>query len=319
MSVKNKKRIISIASYLIILAVGLCIFIKPVTNAKDDNTKQVEMVKSIMGGIGVTINEAMGFSTDTEGAVLMDGDTIFNKCITIDRTNANVRPITYALKICGGFLILIIALSHLFTNLDRGMEQIEAVYKVLIEILIAGILMINMGTIVDYICDFGLWLIGKIGAASAGQVTTESCETFLEKLVGERTGGFFFHCEANVLLLLPWVISLGVNIAAKLCIYQVALEIGVRKVLLPLAVADIYQEGLRSPGVRYLKKLLACFLKIAICGIVGMIISSITVIDPNNIPDEGVFNSIFAVLAVSLAGIGFMFKGGEVANDVVGA
>lgn len=318
MTIKVKKNIINICTFAIAITIGIILFAKPLAHASDENVTQVEWLQDIMGGISTTIHECVN-ATD-EGL----GVNVYESCITID-TRAEISALTTSLKICGGFLAMIIAVSHLFSNLEKGMEQMEAIWKVLIELLITGLLLANMNTIVTKLCEFGNIIISQVSGA-VGELpimSVANCEAILTALVDDKMGGLSWQIKTTLILLVPWVLSLFVKLATKFCVYQVALEIGIRKIFLPLAIADIYQEGLRSPGVRYLKKLVACFLKIAMCASVGIIIAAIVTEDmiTGVIGGErdGIMALIWSLIALNATGVGFMLKGGEVANDVTGA
>lgn len=314
MSTKAKKRWINTLSFALMMVIGFIVFSYPSTYAKENNTQQIAKCKQILGGITGAVNDALGRGEDGTGEA--SADSTFSKCINADEQFTTLKS---ALKICGGLLILIIAISHLFTNIERGQDHVESVFKTLIEILICGLFIVNLDLIVSSIADFGVWVIEQVGSATATDIDESQYENLLILLTGKATGDTFWRFQATCELFFPWVISIIISGAAKFCVYQAALEIGVRKIFVPLAVADIYQDGLRSPGVRYLKKFLAAFLKIAICAAIGLVIGAATTIDLSGIESVGVFEHLFGILAVSAAGVGFMFKGGEVANDIVGA
>lgn len=110
-------------------------------------------------------------------------------------------------------------------------------------------------------------------------------------------------------------------VASGLVCIQVMLEIIVRRIFAPVAIIDIYQEGLRSPGARYLKKYLATFFKLMIIAIIGLSIPSILGNVVSMAASDGAGGTMLFLLltaAVSFSGIGMMFKGGEIANDVLG-
>ncbi len=109
------------------------------------------------------------------------------------------------------------------------------------------------------------------------------------------------------------------QIAAKFLALQILIEIGLRRFFAPLAVADVYAEGLRSPGVRYFKKYLAVFLKLAVALLACKIGTKLTEMIPTVDSVADGFSFVFDVLVINFTVIGMMFKGGEIANDVMGA
>ena len=102
------------------------------------------------------------------------------------------------------------------------------------------------------------------------------------------------------------------------------IELGVRKAFAPFAIIDIYSEGMRSPGMRYLKRYLATFLKIAVCLLVcylGIELMGISAEDNIASFDSlgDCLQYIFRIIAINFTVLGVMAKAGEYANDVVGA
>ena len=99
------------------------------------------------------------------------------------------------------------------------------------------------------------------------------------------------------------------------------IEIGIRRAFMPMAVAEVYQDGLRSPSARYIKKYFSCFLKLAIIivinALVGTIVSANTNFDGSAGPDVALGQTTMLVV-LSLTTVGMMFRASEFANDIVG-
>ena len=102
----------------------------------------------------------------------------------------------------------------------------------------------------------------------------------------------------------------------SLSVYAIAIDIGIRFVFTPIAIADLFSEKFRSTGVRWLKGIMASSLQ-------GVIIYVIVVVGTTlrETLASGAAISGFAPvtgLAVNLTMIGLFAKSRAFANDIVG-
>ena len=97
------------------------------------------------------------------------------------------------------------------------------------------------------------------------------------------------------------------NFVVSLIVYAVAIEIGIRYLFTPLAIADLYSEKMRSNGFNWLKKLLAVSLQGAL---IFLMIYGAT-----KLKNSYGLNSI----AVNLCTIGMVASSKLLANEIVGA
>lgn len=100
------------------------------------------------------------------------------------------------------------------------------------------------------------------------------------------------------------------QLASSLTVYAVAIEIGVRYLFTPIAIADLYSEKFRSNGWMYLKKLFAVSMQGAV---IFMIIYCVDVL--KNAIDTG---SVITNTAINLTMIGMFVKSRQIANDIIG-
>lgn len=80
-------------------------------------------------------------------------------------------------------------------------------------------------------------------------------ETFAE------VQGFWQTLSILPKLILPWCLMQFYNLWVKTTSYALFFELAIRRAFMPIAVANITSRGMRSPGIRYLKKYLSVFLK----------------------------------------------------------
>jgi len=62
---------------------------------------------------------------------------------------------------------------------------------------------------------------------------------------------------------------------ARIILLTILVELVVRKMFFPMAMASICSEGMRSPGVAFMKKTLAVYLRLAMCVVVALITDAI--------------------------------------------
>lgn len=107
-----------------------------------------------------------------------------------------------------------------------------------------------------------------------------------------------------------------ISFVISLTVYAVAIDIGVRFVFTPLAVADLFSERFRSTGIRWLKSLAAAALQ-------GVIIYVIVIVGTQlrEILESGALIPGFSPVTsciVNLTMIGLFVKSGNIAREVIG-
>ena len=327
---KRIHKINTISAMCIILAF-IFIMMLPVSNAVDtDKLKKHSYwghAKEILEGPFDKLNDV--FNSDFYKDFILS-ENFGNGSYTPGSPNAGAKypymtSIYNALKIIGGLWVVAIAMARIITNIDKGMDPMECVFKGLIEIGITFMFIMNLDAILSQICQFGQWLIDQARAGGAGAAMSASEDQIIElieALCGKLDGGWSYTMGANIAFIFPGILAWLTGIVLQFLLYQIIIEIALRKVFAPMAVADIYQEGLRSPGVRYLKKLLASFLKMAICVMIVFIVQAVETHLGGMVSPTDAFSGMkkMGILMVfNFTAIGGMFKAGEIANDIVGA
>lgn len=285
-----------------------------------DNSLGMRMLKDLAlgmkGVVDKALNETNAVYQIAVGGVSEDGSTWGS-----DDFNNAARALFASFKVIAGLWCCAIAMARFIQNVDKGIDPFEAIFKVLIELCIVTIFIMYLAKIVGIICNLGVSFIDMInekfmmGEEEAEDLNAAALE-LLEKLKGKTTGTALWRMEVVITLFFPWMGCKLVNFAAQLAIYQVFIEIGIRRIFTPLAIGDIYQEGLRSPGVRYLKKLLAAYLKIGVICIAGWFSRELSFSVVTTDTDALTF--LFDTITVNAVCCMTMFKAGEYTNDIVG-
>ncbi len=184
-------------------------------------------------------------------------------------------------KMLGAMWMLAIAISQIFTNIEKGVDGTQAVYKTLIYIAITGVFIMHLDKIMHILSSLGNILIGFFDTIKVpdtlggGTKSVDDAAKFLGELIDMPevskiddlpTGlsGLLGGIQAFCMLLIPFILSMAVALVLRIQVLGVIFEIGIRRMFAPLAVVDVFQEGMRSQGARYLKRYFGSFLKLLI-------------------------------------------------------
>lgn len=175
----------------------------------------------------------------------------------------------------------------------------------------------------------------KMAAILKNIPNLEYLEESLKQAEGEYDGDNYLPNQnlMQYLDMFMWVSYIPIIVALFL-MYSAVFELKIRQILAPLAVSTIAFEGARGSGVRFLKKYLACFLKIAIYFLVawfGYLLSMYfygRILDANvqiggglgsgDITAPGVMDAIMMLLTNIVCAMAMMQTGG-IADEVIGA
>ncbi len=314
---KSNMRSINKKAICAFVVVAILILMLPIANATGEDIirGQVAVIES---GVPTVI-----FS------IMNSGNAAF---ATIDPNSSEIasgiKVIFEVIGGCSGFFLFIFFLMHIFQNIERGMDDKEAIIRGLRELALMGIVVANTTKIIALISKFGMALIEQVTSGIVSEAMGDALETggMYETLCnshGYNPDGLtiFQFISMWMMLVGPQLASGIMSIIASFMCYSIILELGIRLAFSPFAVVDIYGEGLRSPGARYLKKYLATYIKIIIAMLVGALVAEVQLNLINASFTLTGFESIgtwSASVVTGFAGIGLISKGGEYANDIVG-
>lgn len=222
--------------------------------------------------------------------------------------------------------------SSLITlSMERSVTS-EAVTREFIKIIIGVFIIYNFRTIALAVMGFGSWVIQTLQVSFSNTDYAETVEYALVKSFSNvmeehnpiteiitnssmglgNIGAGIAQQFGNIFNSISGLIGNGIiQLASSLAIYSVAIEIGVRYVFTPIAIADLYSEKFRSNGVMWLKKLLACVLT-------GAVIYMIIFVTDAFKDSVGATFSVITNMAINLTMMGMLFRARQIANDIVG-
>lgn len=101
-----------------------------------------------------------------------------------------------------------------------------------------------------------------------------------------------------------------VNLAINWVVFAILIELAIRYIFTPIAIADLYSEGFHSNGMRWIKKLLSC------CIAGGLIYISMYAANVLKTQLTGIHP--LQTAAINLTMIGFFAKSRQIADEIVG-
>lgn len=184
-----------------------------------------------------------------------------------------------------------------------------------------ALLVIRLGTIVtekvliaDFTSNRGL-IVYKCLCQSIVELVEEKGNIFnlttFTTTGSAGTGEGIGNVISNGLSIVTSFVGGGITqLASSLVIYSIVVEIGVRYLFTPLAIADLYSEKFRSNGWMWIKKLFACALQ-------GAVVYAI-IFATHALKNSFISTDITTVTAINLTMIGMFAKSRQIANDIIG-
>lgn len=267
----------------------------------------------------------------------LDGNNGLNNADEYSDTNYNTifKGVNIVFKLLGYAIAIVIGFIRMFKDIEKGQDPVETVLKFVIEIFFIGLIIINVEFILSFIAWIGDAIINAFGKSNSAEnnIAEQMLNGMGFKLNSKKQiTGVIKWVKAVAMLIIPWAASFLCIVGGYLAGFSIIFDLLLRRIFTPIAIADIYGEGLRSPGTRYLKRYLSCFIKIAIvlavCLIAGLAQKALAEATFDNTTDSikealsGIGPVIMYVaecIGINLTAIITILKGGELANEVVGA
>lgn len=244
------------------------------------------------------------------------------------------------LVIMGSGWMIIIAMTRMFTSLEQGKDPQEVAYKAILEVCIAGIIILELPSVITWMQELGNAALHSFLQGLTGEADYKECCDAARKMLvamdedikdwgdvedkgwASRVWWDFWMCRKfDIINILCWFCELVMQVI----VLSYFAEFGIRKIFSPLAIADIYSEGMRSSGMRFLKKTFAVYLKIGICMLsagIGYKIMKLSVTSVSVLALSGEEINFATILVTMLVGtavaISMMTKGAGIADEALG-
>lgn len=343
--------------FIIMVVAVVTIYVMPEVSAATVNDQEwIDKWQNFLSGFGVTIFDKMteGYSVLTEFAA----------------------PGEYSAA--SGVQSLITGIAHVFVVLfmiigiikegSRGEVDVDMIYwfRIFASTAIAVLMVTSISTVMSSLYGLGDLIVTQVSEAQQEELSTsypsgidftgdneKKMIAILKSIPGfEYLGavhdakgagptGQNYLPEQNMVKYLDMFMYVAYlpMLVALFLMYSAIFELKIRQILAPMAVATISYEGARGSGVRFLKKYLACFLKITIYFLVAWIGYCLSMyfykrilnndnIDTANLEDKregaadigapGVMDAIMMLLSNVVCAMAMMQTGG-IADEVVGS
>lgn len=281
----RKKRLI--ISWISVFSIVICLVISISTFVHaDDWSGLIEAIDQLCGPDAVTAEAAPLLGQLLSGSLITYGFEQFYSADIMTtimdsvtgQTQTFMTSLTTVLKVIGTLLCLFHAITKMLEEMQRGEMTMESYLRVIIAFVIPLVIIIEYDYFLDAFMKIGIWL-HQITQVDNTETVNAITDIYAGKGV-ERPSfpltvlGFVRMFEDLFLYIIAFSHSAGVVMAAiivnGIVLFMVLtgilsnyIEIILRHLFMPIALAHITHEGVRSPGVRYIKKYLGCFLKIA--------------------------------------------------------
>lgn len=233
-----------------------------------------------------------------------------------------------ALMGIGALLMMLYFFQSMIDQASRDMFSFEKLIVAFIKMIVAFTVMIYLPELLQLVLKLGGAFVDFVNE-SFSPVSGEALES-TEKLRESyntyfRATKFIEACGCMIGLLVPWLISMFCELLSKFIVYSNGIMLGVRMVFSPVAVAQLFEDGSRSSGIRFLKGLFADALGFSIVLLIVLVANAFAGGGTNAIPNPedlqdglgwaGMVNATLAKLVIA----GGMAGASKIAHDVMGA
>lgn len=252
-----------------------------------------------------------------------------------------------------GSLMTLFLFVDVMDKATKDMITLERLILIFVKYFIGMLILIYLKEIVSTLFNLatGIYDVAKDGLTSSSAFNLEyfpddgnsdpskwpAFETVASAFDDAGYGdGITDYIKNFKMLIFCFLITAG-TFLARIAAYFIAVGNAVmliaRTAFCPLGVVQLFDEGQRSSGIRYLKKLMAEALTFAV--LVGILYASSLLqselmqyvlgdvlngaVSVAAIPDIFEIGHLAGMIIIQLAAVGGMFKAGQLANEIVGA
>lgn len=275
--------------------------LKEKTEKKEDKYPE-EIDKPFEKIVYDMIKDTLNVDLGSEMEKIIAGDTTQQVMSTMQGVYDQLMPVGLA-------LIVLYFLLELIDKTTRDNFSLEHFFRLMLKLLVAKFLMENGWTILNSFIRIGNSIFGLMSVESVG--ITATLKEYVEEI---QDASNLTNLAMIFQWAIPWVFAFVSRLISKVICWGRTIEIGVRSVCAPIAMADIFQDGFHGGGFRYLRKFFAVCLQ---AFVIMLVIQISGVIQGIVIGDGGV--TMINSLVVGLTTCALVIKSQQIANDLVGA
>lgn len=239
-------------------------------------------------------------------------------------------------------LVILFFLIELLNEAQKDFVTFERLTVMLLRLLAVTVLIMNLEMIVNGLEELSVLIFNAVkdlagSSSNSFEIFGESAATGyryseVEKEMKDALGkaGIKQALMVVLQLLIPWLISRLCYVVAYVIAVGRSIELIVRAIFSPIGVANLFEDGTRSSGFRYLKKFAACALQLgaiavilyasnALCNsLIGSLSDGYMTITKDNLLDVLGSSALWSMSAIQLAVIGITLKAQSICNDILG-
>lgn len=236
-----------------------------------------------------------------------------------------IEPIYTVVQNAAVLLVFLYFCIGIFDKLSSDHFTMEQLLRQIALLFVAKYLIDYGMDLLELLFNLGLTLLSDVAAkipATHRMLDANTAKSMLDQFEASLglTGilKIFEGVIVFIWLLIPWALSWVMGLCVKVIMYSRVIEIYVKTVFSPIALADFYQGGLQSAGFKFLRGFLALAIQGAIIIVIVAIYSALfTVVVPT--AGTNFFAFIGLYLAFLASAIMLMFKSLSVAKELTGA
>lgn len=235
----------------------------------------------------------------------------------------------------GYLLVILYCVIEIIDSATRETLNLEQFIKILIKVFIGVLLISNGLNILSKIAEFGTSLVDALD-----RITDPADSEAAKKMIYDScvSLGWLESIFSVLVSFIPFILSILSAIVIMFTVYSRYIEICLRALFAPIGMANIYDGGFNSSGMKYLKKYAACLLQGAIMlgilllgetlsnavngKLLGVSIQGLTFssfISGGGTGTIGGLGGVFTVdLLIALIVAGMLVKAKNFANDLMG-
>lgn len=286
---------------------------------------------------GTSITEIQGFISQIVNAL----STVF--------TDDSIKQIIDIFLGIGVSLLTVFLYVDILDKATKDMITLERLILIFVKYFLAIMILINLPDLIVTLFNLTKGLYDMLGESATfkslnikyypGQNPDPSVypewsedlqKAFKDAGIKNGISSLFKHFFSLITTILVILIMWVGKIAGYFAVAGNALALIARVLFAPLGVVQCFDEGLRSSGIRYLKKIVAEALTFAVIlgimfamskiqvSLLGASIGKIDEITPDNVLSLLSIKHCIGAIVLQLSAVGAMLKASQIANDIVG-
>lgn len=230
-------------------------------------------------------------------------------------------------------LLIIYFFQNLLDQASKDMFSFEKLVVSFIKLFVAFAVLIYLKDIMLMVTQMAQAFVSMIksllsidGLNDGGAASLQEYNDYFNHLTK------IFHVLAALAkLMIPWLISFIAEIMGKFLIASTSIMLMVRMVFCPIAVAQLFEDGSRSSGMRYLKGLFADAISLSVMVAIiilatkfssALLSTELSGINGSLMPEDLMsfgFSDFIPMIVPKLVIAGGLASASKIAHDVVGA